>query len=223
MRPRSPSLSDLTSYRAVHGARLRAWLIGHGCTCICSFWTASSWRTRAARRCGVGPGGGVRRTSTRAQRRERPFAATDPLDPLRPRHRWHRLVRPAPRRVAVPRVATVRLTRRPRGTSRHVGWAELLWRTFGVFGAACPTCGAVMRLRAVVWPPATLDVLAFACVDRRGARRLGTRRLEPEGRATAATGPATCVLARRKAGFGCGGAPFAPPNEGASASKPPPK
>jgi putative intracellular protease/amidase len=61
---------------------------------------------------------------------------------LAPRHRWHRLVRPAPRRVAVPRVATVRLTRRPRGSSRHVGWAELLWSTFGVFGAACPTCGA---------------------------------------------------------------------------------
>jgi hypothetical protein len=86
---------------------------------------------------------------------------------LAPRHRWHRLVRPAPRRVAVPPVATVRLTRRPRGSSRHVGWAELLWSTFGVFGAACPTCGAVMRLRAVVWPPATLDVLASL---RRSAR-----------------------------------------------------
>jgi hypothetical protein len=86
---------------------------------------------------------------------------------LAPRHRWHRSVRPASRRAPVPPAATVRLTRRPRGASRHVGSAEPLCRTLSVFWAACPTCGAVMRLRAVVWPPSTLDLLASL---RRSAR-----------------------------------------------------
>jgi len=73
---------------------------------------------------------------------------------LASRHRWHRAVRPRPpRRRRPPPGVGLRLTRAPRGRSRHVPWSTLLWRTFDVIGAACPTCGRVMELRAVVRGP----------------------------------------------------------------------
>ena len=80
---------------------------------------------------------------------------------LASRHRWHRAVRPRPPlRQRPPPGVGLRLTRAPRGRSRHVPWSTLLWRTFDVIGAACPTCGRVMELRAVVRGPDTGRVLA---------------------------------------------------------------
>jgi hypothetical protein len=80
---------------------------------------------------------------------------------LASRHRWHRTVRPRPpRRHRPPPGVGLRLTKKPRGQSRHVPWSTLLWRTFDVIGAACPTCGQVMELHAVVRGPETRRVLA---------------------------------------------------------------
>jgi len=42
----------------------------------------------------------------------------------------------------------------------HIPWSTLLWRTFDVIGAACPTCGRVMALRAVVRGTETGRLLA---------------------------------------------------------------
>jgi hypothetical protein len=76
-------------------------------------------------------------------------------------HRWHRAVRPRPpRKPPAPPGVGMRLTKAPRGRSRHVPWSTLLWRTFDVVGAACPVCGRVMALRAVVRGPETGRVLA---------------------------------------------------------------
>ena len=57
-------------------------------------------------------------------------------------------------------VAVAALTRAPRGRSRHIPWSILVRRTFDVIGAACPTCGRGMDLRAVVRGPGTGRVLA---------------------------------------------------------------
>jgi hypothetical protein len=56
--------------------------------------------------------------------------------------------------------------RRPAGSSRHVGWAELLKGRSGVWGGV-PDVRGGDELRAVAWSPATLDVLASL---RRSAR-----------------------------------------------------
>ena len=80
---------------------------------------------------------------------------------LASRHRWHRAVRPRPPRSrAAPPGVGLRLTRKPQGRSRHIPWSTLLWRTFDVIGAACPTCGRVMALRAVVRGTETGRLLA---------------------------------------------------------------
>ena len=47
----------------------------------------------------------------------------------------------------------------PSKAPRWTPWRELLKRSFGVDGWACPHCGQRMRLRAVVLPPATLKIL----------------------------------------------------------------
>jgi hypothetical protein len=66
----------------------------------------------------------------------------------------------------------------PRGQSRHVPWSTLLWRTFDVVGAACPVCGQVMALRAVVRGPETGRILAGL---ERAARGPPVRALEAVG------------------------------------------
>ena len=38
-------------------------------------------------------------------------------------------------------------------------WADLLYRVWGVDGWACPKCGERMRLRGVMSPPQSMDVL----------------------------------------------------------------
>jgi hypothetical protein len=88
---------------------------------------------------------------------------------LAARHRWNHAVRPRPpkRRAAPPGVG-LRLTRSGAGRSRWTPWSVLLWRVFGVNGVACPTCGRVMTLRALVRPPATLTVLASLARSARG-------------------------------------------------------
>ena len=47
----------------------------------------------------------------------------------------------------------------PSKAPRWTPWRELLKRSFGVDGWACPYCDQRMRLRAVVLPPATLKIL----------------------------------------------------------------
>ena len=73
-----------------------------------------------------------------------------------------------PRRPPAPPGVGMRLTKAPRGQSRHVPWSTLLWRTFDVVGAACPVCGQVMVLRAVVRGPETGRVLAGLARAARG-------------------------------------------------------
>ena len=43
-----------------------------------------------------------------------------------------------------------KLTKRGSPKSKHVAWAELLYRAFGVRGWVCEQCGCRMSLRAVV-------------------------------------------------------------------------
>ncbi len=47
----------------------------------------------------------------------------------------------------------------PSKAPRWTPWRELLKRSFGVDGWACPYCDQRMRLRAVVLPPATHKIL----------------------------------------------------------------
>jgi len=37
-------------------------------------------------------------------------------------------------------------------------WADLLWRTFGSEGLLCPECGKRLQVRAIVLPPAAMDM-----------------------------------------------------------------
>ena len=37
-------------------------------------------------------------------------------------------------------------------------WADLLWRVFGSGGFSCPECGSRMLVRAIVLPPAAMDM-----------------------------------------------------------------
>jgi len=98
---------------------------------------------------------------------------------LASRHRWHRAVRPRPPRQRPPPPGVgLRLTKAPRGQSRHVPWSTLLWRTFDVVGAACPVCGQVMTLRSVVRGPETGRVLAGL---ERAARGPPVRAVEEAG------------------------------------------
>jgi hypothetical protein len=88
---------------------------------------------------------------------------------LASRHRWHRTVRPRPpKRAAPPPGVGLRLTKAGTGTSRWTPWSSLLWRVFAVNAVACPTCGRLMTLRAVVRAPATLNVLASLERSARG-------------------------------------------------------
>ena len=53
--------------------------------------------------------------------------------------------------------------------SRHVAWAQLLWRSFGVMGFVCQHCGCLMRLRAIaIYPPATTKILRGLGVNLHG-------------------------------------------------------
>lgn len=79
-----------------------------------------------------------------------------------------------------------RVSKAPRWTP----WRELLKRSFGVDGWACPHCGQRMRLRAVVLPPATLKILRglqAACRAPPGAEVLRAEASLPVG-ATPAVG-----------------------------------
>jgi hypothetical protein len=46
-----------------------------------------------------------------------------------------------------------KLSRKDGRNSRHVAWAQLLWRSFGVMGFVCTHCKRMMRLRAVAIYP----------------------------------------------------------------------
>ena len=67
------------------------------------------------------------------------------------------------KRVAlVARAERTELERGPNAaypSPRWTPWRELLKRSFGVDGWACPYCDQRMRLRAVVLPPATHKIL----------------------------------------------------------------
>ena len=60
--------------------------------------------------------------------------------------------------------------------SRHVAWAQLLWRSFGVMGFVCQHCGCLMRLRSVaIYPPATTKILRGLGVNLHGLGFTGPR------------------------------------------------
>jgi hypothetical protein len=93
------------------------------------------------------------------------------------RHRWHRTVRPRPptRPAASPR-GQAATDEGGIGSSRWTPWSLLLWRVFDVNGVACPACGRVMALRAVVRRP----VRKTGDAERSGvARTVGTRPAGP--------------------------------------------
>ena len=61
------------------------------------------------------------------------------------------------------------LSRKDGSKSRHVAWAQLLRRSFGVRGWLCTDCGGMMRLRAVaIYPPVTTKILRGLGVKLRG-------------------------------------------------------
>ncbi len=79
-----------------------------------------------------------------------------------PHAAWRPLVVPRPQPDPTPVHLHRRLTRE---SAAHPApywpsWASLLWRIFQVDPLTCPACGQPLRLRCVVLPPATLDVLA---------------------------------------------------------------
>ena len=62
-----------------------------------------------------------------------------------------------------------KLSRKDGSNSRHVAWAQLLWRSFGVMGWVCTHCKRMMRLRAVaIYPPATTKILEGLGVNLHG-------------------------------------------------------
>ena len=62
-----------------------------------------------------------------------------------------------------------KLSRKDGIKSRHVAWAQLFWRSFGVMGFVCQHCGCLMRLRAVaIYPPATTKILRGLSVNLHG-------------------------------------------------------
>ena len=62
-----------------------------------------------------------------------------------------------------------KLSRKDGRNSRHVAWAQLLWRSFGVMGFVCTHCKRMMRLRAVaIYPPATTKILRGLGVNLHG-------------------------------------------------------
>ena len=71
------------------------------------------------------------------------------------------------------------LTRRPSEANhpRWTPWRELLKRSFGVDGFACPMCGQRMMLRAVVMPPATFKVLRGLEAASRAPPRLASLKI----------------------------------------------
>ena len=75
---------------------------------------------------------------------------------------WRPRVVPRPPPDAVPAHAHRRLARPPAPAPDPYwpAWAALLWRVFQVDPLACPSCGGPLRLRTVVLPPATADILA---------------------------------------------------------------
>ena len=63
--------------------------------------------------------------------------------------KYRRLVLPK-YREPVKKHRWLKLTKRGNRDSKHVSWAELLYRAFGVRGWVCDQCGCRMTLRAVV-------------------------------------------------------------------------
>jgi hypothetical protein len=75
---------------------------------------------------------------------------------------WRPRVVPRPQPDAATPHAHRRLARSPAPAPDPYwpAWASLLWRVFQIDPLLCPICGQSLRLRTVVLPPATLDVLA---------------------------------------------------------------
>ena len=98
------------------------------------------------------------------------------------RSRLRKQVVPGRRRPSVEersRRSSDLLTRRPSEANhpRWTPWRELLKRSFGVDGFACPMCGQRMMLRAVVMPPATFKVLRGLEAASRAPPRLASLKI----------------------------------------------
>ena len=78
-----------------------------------------------------------------------------------PNHAWRSEIVPAPPVDATPEHLRIRLTKEPAlgPQPAWLAWAALLWRIFQEDKVSCPRCGAPMRLRTVVMPPATMRVV----------------------------------------------------------------
>jgi nitrite reductase/ring-hydroxylating ferredoxin subunit len=101
---------------------------------------------------------------------------------LAPRSQLRRQVVPGRRRLGLEersRRSSDLLTRRPSEANppRWTPWRELLKRSFGVDGFACPMCGQRMMLRAVVMPPATFKVLSGLEAASRAPPRLASLKI----------------------------------------------
>ena len=94
----------------------------------------------------------------------KPATLADGYGVLAPRSSWRSEVvlgRVSPTPAQLERRSADVLSRNPSPSKapRWTPWRELLKRSFGVDGWACPYCDQRMRLRAVVLPPATLKIL----------------------------------------------------------------
>lgn len=82
--------------------------------------------------------------------------------------KYRKEIQPKYKRVRKPSTWK-KLSRKDGSNSRHVAWAQLLWRSFGVMGFVCQHCGCLMRLRAVaIYPPATTKILRGLGVNLHG-------------------------------------------------------
>jgi len=74
------------------------------------------------------------------------------------RSSWRKQVVPPPPQKASFGILTKESANTGKRRPWAMPWSDLLWRVFGSGGFSCPECGSRMRVRAIVLPPATMEM-----------------------------------------------------------------